>query len=123
MPANPIVHWELMGADGDAQKSFYSNIFEWEFDSPEGFDNYHMTSADHTGVAGAVGQGNEHMPSYAAIYFQVDDIDATLETVGSNGGATAVPRTEIPGMVTFALFNDPAGNLVGIVEAETPPAG
>jgi hypothetical protein len=28
----------------------------------------------------------------------------------------------IPGMVTFGLFTDPAGNLVGLVEAETPPA-
>jgi len=28
----------------------------------------------------------------------------------------------IPGTVTFGLFADPAGNLVGLVEAETPAA-
>jgi len=31
-----------------------------------------------------------------------------------------MPRTEIPGVVTFGLFNDPAGNLVGLVEEDTP---
>ena len=120
MSANPIVHWELMGADGDAQKQFYSTIFDWEFESPEGFDGYHMTSAEATGIGGAVGQGNEHMPSYAAIYVQVDDIEVSLGDIASNGGTTVVPRTEIPGSVTFALFTDPAGNMVGLVEAETP---
>ncbi len=122
MSANPIVHWELMGADGESQKAFYGSIFDWEFDLPEGFDNYYLTSAEATGVGGAVGQGNEHMPSYAAIYVQVDDIEISLGDVESNGGSTVVPRTEIPGTVTFALFNDPAGNLVGLVEAATPAA-
>ena len=122
MSANPIVHWELMGADGEAQKKFYSSIFDWEFDSPEGFENYHLTDAEDTGVGGAVGQGPENHPSYAAIYVQVDDIEVSLAEVEANGGSTVIPRTEIPGTVTFAQFSDPAGNLVGIVEAEVPAA-
>ena len=122
MSANPIVHWELMGADGEAQKAFYSSIFDWEFEVPEGFEGYHMTSADATGIGGAVGQGNEHMPNYSTLYVQVDDIEVSLGQIEENGGQTVVPRTVVPGTVTFALFNDPAGNLVGIVEAETPPA-
>ena len=122
MSANPIVHWELMGPDGDAQKAFYGSIFDWEFDTPEGFENYHMVDREATGVGGAVGQGNENMPNYFALYVQVDDIEVSLGDIESNGGSTVVPRTEIPGTVTFALFNDPAGNLVGLVEAETPAA-
>ena len=122
MSANPIVHWEFMGADGDSQRSFYSSIFDWEFAAVEGFDGYHMTSAESSGVAGAVGTGNEQMPNYSAVYIQVDDINDSLTTVEANGGSTVVPRTEIPGTVTFAMFNDPAGNMVGIVEADTPAA-
>lgn len=30
---------------------------------------------------------------------------------------TIVPTTEIPDMVTFALFADPDGNVVGLVKA------
>jgi len=122
MSANPIVHWELMGADGEGQKTFYSSIFDWEFQSVEGFDGYHMTSPEATGIGGAVGKGNEHMPNYAAMYVQVEDIEVSLGDIASNGGTTVVPRTEIPGTVTFALFTDPAGNMVGLVEAETPDA-
>ena len=113
---NPIVHWELMGADGDAQKAFYSAIFDWKFTTAEGFDGYHMTEGDDMAVNGAVGAGNENLPNYQAIYVGCDDIDAKLAEVEANGGKIAVPRTEIPDMVTFALFNDPAGNLVGLVE-------
>lgn len=117
MSANPIVHWEIMGPDGAAQKGFYSSIFDWNLSSPEGFEGYFMTEGDEMGVNGAIGEGNEHMPSYSCVYVQCADINAKLAEVEANGGKTAVPRTEIPDTVTFALFHDPAGNLVGLVEA------
>jgi hypothetical protein len=116
MSANPIVHWELMGADGDAQKAFYSAIFDWTFTEIEGFDGYYMT-AEQDKVTGAVGQGSEEMPVFQAVYFGVDDINAKLAEVEANGGVVTTPRTEIPGVVTFALFRDPAGNVVGVVES------
>ncbi len=118
--ANKIVHWELMGPDGEQLKGFYDELFGWETEAVPGFDEYHMVSGDKAGVGGAVGKGNEHMPQYQAMYVEVDDIDKYLAKVGERGGATAVPRTVIPNTVTFALFTDPAGNLVGLVESETP---
>ena len=122
MSANPIVHWELMGVDGDAQKTVYEANFDWKLEPQEGLDGYHMVSADDVGVGGAVGQGNEQMPNYMTIYIQVEGIDEALSGIEASGGATVVPRTVMPGTVTFGLFNDPAGNLVGLVEAATPPA-
>jgi uncharacterized protein len=50
------------------------------------------------------------------LYVQVDAIDPTLEKIEESGGKTIVPRTEIPQVVTYALFTDPAGNMVGLVE-------
>ncbi len=122
MSSNPIVHWELMGADGEAQKAFYESIFDWKLEATEGLDNYHMVSSDDVGVGGGVGQGNEQMPNYMTIYVQVESIDESLGQIEARGGTTVVPRTVMPGTVTFGLFNDPAGNLVGLVEAATPPA-
>ena len=116
--AHKIVHWELMGQDGEALRGFYSDLFGWSLPASPGFDNYYMTSDEETGISGAVGQGNEHMPNYQAIYIGVPDIDAHLAMVEAAGGQTAVPKTVIPEMVTFALFTDPAGNLVGLVEGE-----
>ncbi|MFQ5523110.1 MAG: VOC family protein [Acidimicrobiia bacterium] len=120
MPANPIVHWEIMGPDGDAQKDFYASVFDWTFQGAEGFDGYYLTDTESTGVGGAVGKGPEEMPSYLTVYIQVDDINDALANIQSSGGATVMPRTEIPGVVTFAMFSDPGGNVVGLVEADVP---
>ena len=117
MSANPIVHWELMGPDGDAQRDFYATIFDWTFTSAEGFDGYHTTEGEGMGVNGAVGKGSEETPTYQCIYVAVDDIDAKLEQIETAGGKTVMSKTEIPEVVTFAMFSDPAGNLVGLVES------
>ena len=34
------------------------------------------------------------------------------------GGTIDMPRTVIPNVVTFALFKDPAGNRMGLVETK-----
>ena len=120
--SHPIVHWELMGPDGDALNSFYHDIFGWKAEAVPGLAGYNMVSADSTGLAGAIGTGNEHMPSYQTMYVQVESIDEHLGKITAAGGTQVVPRTVVPGMVTFAMFNDPAGNLVGLVEAVTPDA-
>jgi hypothetical protein len=38
------------------------------------------------------------------------------------GARVIVPVTEIPNMVTFAIFTDPDGNKMGIVKARAVPA-
>ena len=114
---NPIVHFELMGPDGEAQKSFYAGIFDWKIEAVEGSEQYFMTDTGEGQMGGAVGKGSEEIPQYVTIYVQVDDIEATLEKIEDSGGKTILPRTEIPEMVTYALFADPAGNMVGLVEA------
>lgn len=120
---NQIVHWELMGPDGDKLATFYHELFGWEIQPTPGFDSYNLVAAEQSGIGGAVGQGNENMPAYQAIYVEVARVDDHLAKAEAHGGTTVVPRTEIPGMVTFGLFTDPAGNLVGVVEEEIPAAG
>ena len=65
------------------------------------------------------------MPGGAAqltIYVEVEDIQASLDWASELGGETIVPVTSIPGMVTFAQFKDPEGNIVGLVSSDVPPA-
>jgi len=120
MGKNKIVHWELMGPDGDALSAFYSGMFDWDPQPVEGFAGYNLVDAEQTGVGGAVGQGPEEMPNYLTIYIEVEDITEHLGKIEAAGGSTLVPRTELPGMVTFAQFADPAGNAVGLVETAVP---
>jgi len=118
---NPIVHWEIMSSDGGKLADFYNGLFDWSAATTPGLDDYYLVDEGDKGVGGAVGKGPEGMPPYVTVYIQVSDINDHLARIESAGGSTVMPRTEIPGVATYAMFTDPAGNAVGLVE-ETPPA-
>ena len=42
------------------------------------------------------------------------------DAIEAAGGRTVMPVTEIPGTVTLAQFQDPAGNMVGIIKSVRP---
>ena len=68
-------------------------------------------TAEEGGICGAFTQVDENMPAGTLVpYVTTDHIEGTLEKIGSNGGSTVVPKTEIPGFGHFAVFTDPAGN-------------
>ena len=66
------------------------------------------------GIGGGIAQGDGE--SRVTFYIQVDDPQAYLDRAEAMGGKTVVPVTEIPNMVTFALFSDPEGNVIGLVK-------
>jgi len=49
---------------------------------------------------------------------EVDDLQAHLDKAEQMGGRTIMPLTKIPGMVTFALFADSEGQVIGLVKSE-----
>jgi uncharacterized protein len=103
----PIVYFEVAGPDGAALKSFYSSVFDWKIDATS------TIAADSTGgIRGGVRQD----PPEKVLYLGVASIDETLQQIGAAGGKTILPRTVVPGVVTFALFVDPAGNRMGLAE-------
>lgn len=115
--ANKLVHWEIVGPDGDELKAFYGNLFGWSYESPPGFDDYHMVAAEQAGLGGAVGKGSDEMPNYVTLYIEVPDITAHLSRIEAAGGRTLMPRTVIPDTVTIGMFTDPSGNVIGLVES------
>ena len=111
MPA-PIVYFELAGPDGAALRSFYGNALGWEI-AP----NNMIAPTNTGGIAGGIRQD----PPATVLYFGVPSIDETLERIKASGGEVFVPRTVVPGVVTFALFRDPAGNINGLAETGSFP--
>jgi predicted enzyme related to lactoylglutathione lyase len=47
----------------------------------------------------------------------VPDLQAAVDRVVAHGGIVLIPPTEVPSVITFALFKDPAGNTTGLVKA------
>ena len=112
--ASPVVHFEITGKDGAKLQKFYGDLFDWKIDANNPM-NYGIVDNGGEGINGGVGetpQGDGHV----TFYVQVPDINAALEKAESMGGKTVMPREEME-MVTFALFSDPEGHMVGLVEA------
>lgn len=116
---NPVVHFEIGGADGGALQQFYAQAFDWEVNADNPMQYGLVEPQDETGIGGGITAADQ--PG-VFVYIEVDDLQAYLDRVEALGGRTVQEITTIPGMVTMALFADPAGNVVGIVHNETPPA-
>ena len=113
----PVVHFEIYGKDASKLQSFYADLFGWEIhaDNPMNYGMVH-TNADDKGIGGGIAEGDARVN----IVPEVDDLQATLDKAVSLGGEVVTPITEVPGVVTFAEFRDPAGNVIGIAATEVP---
>lgn len=115
--ANNVVHWEIGGHDLDGLSTFYRGLFGWE---ATGFDADYRLVALTEGIGGGLMRCRDDVPSYVTIYVTVDDLDAALARVGELGGTPLMSPTEIPGVGSYALFQDPEGNMVGLLHGVSP---
>jgi uncharacterized protein len=76
---------------------------------------YGMTSEEDTGIGGGVGT-HPQGETACLFYVGVDDIDASIAKLESNGGTVFAPKMDIPDGPTIAIFTDPEGNMVGLVQ-------
>jgi predicted enzyme related to lactoylglutathione lyase len=114
MPA-PIVFFDIAGPDLGKQAAFYRTIFGWN-STPDG----RLTAPVASPLPGnlRVEPSAQGPIAERLIYLGVPDITATLEQVRANGGGVVFPRLEVPGVAVVALFTDPAGNRMGLVEMD-----
>jgi predicted enzyme related to lactoylglutathione lyase len=109
---NPVVHFEVRSPDPDASRIFYGKLFGWTF--PDGgMPGY--TYVD-TGTEGALPGGISPLQGgdpVVTFFVGVTDVVATLAEAVSQGGRIVQQATAVPG-VTFGLFADPHGQVVGL---------
>ena len=108
-----IVHLEIKVTQMARARKFYGKLFGWKFTPmTKGYLLFSMGKS-HGGaldLVKSVAKKNATCP-----YFDIKDIDATLQLAKKLGGKTVTPKTEIGGGHGFmALFKDSEGNLMGI---------
>jgi uncharacterized protein len=122
---NPVVHFEIIGADPRRLRDYYGELFGW--DSTENApvatevsqpDSYafidRITTEDGTGIPGGIGGGANH-ESHAVFYVGVPDVETALQKAESLGGTRIMgPAFNEDGGVVVGHFTDPEGNLVGV---------
>jgi predicted enzyme related to lactoylglutathione lyase len=121
----PIVHFEIIGKDPEKLRSYYGELFGWEFDTNApvaeavsqsgnyGFVNRNSTS-DGTGIPGGVGGGLGY-DSHVIFYVGVPNVEAVLQKAESLGGTRRMGPEKNPGAdLVVAHFTDPEGHLIGL---------
>jgi predicted enzyme related to lactoylglutathione lyase len=104
MPGN-IVHFELNAKDADRAKRFYSGLFGWKYKDSEipGVEYYLIEGVE---PGGAINPAQEPGP---VVYFDTDNIDASIAKVRELGGKSD-DKLPIPGQGWFAGCVDTEGN-------------
>jgi predicted enzyme related to lactoylglutathione lyase len=116
----PVVHFEIMGKDGDKLRTYYSELFGWEIDASNPM-NYGVvqregnTAADGAGIGGGVGVVPEGYDGHVTFYIEVPDVEAALAKAESLGGTRMMGPEKVMDTIEIGLFNDPEGHLVGVV--------
>jgi predicted enzyme related to lactoylglutathione lyase len=120
----PVVHFEIIGTDPEKLRSYYSDLFGWDFDTPSpvahevsepesyGFLDL-VTSEDGTGIRGGVGGGPSYK-SHAVFYVSVPNVGAALQRAESLGGTRVMDPATSPNGLVVGHFTDPEGALIGV---------
>lgn len=111
----PVVWFEVVGKDGPTLQRFYSSLFNWQIADAGDDSGYGLVSAADKGIGGGVGASPDGGPGHVTFYVEVDDPAAYLKRAEQLGGTTILPPTEIPQFhLTFAMFADPEGHVIGL---------
>jgi predicted enzyme related to lactoylglutathione lyase len=121
----PVVHFEIIGKDGEKLRSYYSELFGWEIDASNPMQYGVVqrdgnTNADGAGIGGGVAGGPEGYEGHVMFYIEVPDAEAALAKAESLGGTRVMGPDEVPGMgIVLGHFKDPEGHLIGVVQGSS----
>jgi uncharacterized protein len=116
----PVVHFEVIGKDGEKLQSYYSELFGWGIDAnnPMKYGTVQRegnTNSDGVGIGGGVGTGPDGYDGHVTFYVEVPDVESALGKAEELGGSRMMgPDEPMPGLV-IGMFQDPEGHLVGVV--------
>lgn len=121
----PVVHFEIIGADPAKLRTYYGELFGWEFDTGDATTdtvsqsgNYGFVSGEAGGgINGGVG-GGEGYQRRVLFYVGVPNVEAALETAETLGGRRVMGPEGTPGTLVVGQFADPEGNLIGVAGTE-----
>jgi predicted enzyme related to lactoylglutathione lyase len=115
---HPVVWFEVLGNDGNKLQQFYGQLFGWKINTanPMGYGEVDTAGAQR-GIPGGVGAAFPGGRPWVTFYIESPDLDRSLAEVERHGGKVLMPPKTISPDTTIAHFQDPEGNVVGLVKA------
>ena len=119
----PVVHFEVIGQDGEKLQRYYSELFGWEIDSDNEM-NYGTIEreanlgANGIGIGGGIAGGPPGYAGHVTFYVAVPSVEDALQKAESLGGERVMGPETIMGALTLGQFKDPGGHVIGLVEPQ-----
>lgn len=120
MGKGKIIHVEIPSKDVKKNSKFYADVFGWKLTDYEGQNYILFDPAEAPGGGFPEVDNKLNKIDRVLVYIQSDDIEADLKKIGSLGGKTVLPKTEIPTIGWFAVFTDPEGNTLALYTSMNP---
>jgi uncharacterized protein len=121
----PVVHFEVVGKDGERLRSYYSELFGWKIDADNPM-KYGMVARDDNrstdgepGIGGGIGEGPPGYDGHVTFYVAVPDVEAALQKAEELGGTRMMGPEKIMDMVELGQFTDPEGHVIGVVKDQS----
>jgi predicted enzyme related to lactoylglutathione lyase len=122
----PVVHFEIIGADPSRLRRYFGELFGWEFDTSNPVsraisrpDDYGFveasTAGEAVGIPGGVGGGDDY-DAHVIFYVGVPDVEDALQKAESLGGRRVIGPDRAPTGLVVGQFTDPEGHLIGVAE-------
>lgn len=125
-----FIWYELLTTDPDGAREFYGKVIGWKIagtpDPLAGGMDYRLITRSGGGNSGGVlgltraMLGSGARPCWMG-YLHVEDVDAALEAIQSEGGKIFMPATDLP-VGRIAMVTDPQGVPFYLMKP-VPPAG
>ena len=114
---HPVVMFEFLADDPDVVAEFYATVFGWTYEMDETGFRYVKFPTTTLTPLGGIGHARDVHGWEAGrnFYLAVDDVAETLSAVVAAGGTVWVEPSQADGY-HFAMFRDPAGNVVGLLQ-------
>jgi predicted enzyme related to lactoylglutathione lyase len=122
-PSDHAFCWnELTSKDPAASAAFYSAVGGFTVTSMEmpEMGTYHVLEAGGQPRAGIMASPMPNAPHAWLPYVAVASADATAEKAKRLGATPIVRPNDVPGVGRFAIFADPQGAPIGILQGERP---
>ena len=118
----PVVHFEVIGKDGEKLREYYAELFDWNIDADNEMNYGLVTREDNTnsegvGIGGGVAGGPEGYEGHVTFYVEVPNVEESLAKAESMGGTRMMGPEEVMPDLIIGLFNDPEGHTIGLIQA------
>jgi predicted enzyme related to lactoylglutathione lyase len=117
----PVVHFEILGRDGPALRSYYTDLFGWKFDNSAPMDYGTVDGKDNgsegnMSIGGGIGSAPEGYGGHVTFYVAVPDVEEALVKAEGLGGKRMMGPDKVMENIEIGQFTDPEGHLVGLVK-------